>query len=48
MGKHAIFIWSAYGVTFLALVGLALLSLKAHRTAERDVERLRPKRQKRV
>ncbi|WP_417459549.1 heme exporter protein CcmD [Kordiimonas sp.] len=46
MGKHAIFIWSAYGVTFLALAGLAFLSLRAHKAALRDVERQRPKRQK--
>ncbi|WP_417456224.1 heme exporter protein CcmD [Kordiimonas sp.] len=46
MGKHAIFIWAAYGVTFVSLIVLALLTLKAHRTAARDVERQRPKRQK--
>lgn len=31
MGKYAFFVWGSYGVTALALLGLMVLSVRAHR-----------------
>jgi len=31
MGKYAFYVWGAYGVTAAVLIGLALMSLRAHR-----------------
>jgi len=46
LGKHAAFIWSAYGATAVGLIGMALISLRAHRKARETAERLRPRRKK--
>jgi heme exporter protein D len=35
MGGYAVFVWPAYGVTLLALVGLLYTSLRSLRAAER-------------
>lgn len=37
MSSHAGFIWSAYGVAFLALGGLVVLSLSARRRVRREL-----------
>lgn len=40
MGGRAAFVWPAYGLTALVLVGLLLLSLKAARARDRELQRL--------
>ena len=35
MGGYAVFIWPAYGLTFLALIGILWTSLASLRAAER-------------
>jgi heme exporter protein D len=40
MGGYAVFVWSAYGVAFVVLGGLALQSWRSHREAVRALERL--------
>ncbi len=40
MGGRAVFVWSAYGLTALVLVGLLLLSLKAARARDRELRGL--------
>jgi heme exporter protein CcmD len=37
MSNYAVFIWSAYGATALALGGLVLLSLLARRNVRREL-----------
>lgn len=40
MGKHGIYVWSAYGIS-LALIGLNIvIALKAHNAACEDVRRV--------
>lgn len=40
MGKHGIYVWSAYGIS-LALIGLNIvIALKAHSVACEDVRRV--------
>jgi heme exporter protein D len=46
MGQYATYIWVSYGITALALILLALLSLRANAAARREVERLRPRRKR--
>lgn len=48
MGGFASYVWSAYGVTVLALLGLAISSLRANKAAKSEVERLRPARRNRA
>ena len=43
MGGYAAFVWPAYAITAVVLTGLLLNSLRVLRNAERDVEAL-PKR----
>lgn len=40
MGGYAGYIWPAYGVSALVLIGLIVQSLVAYRTASREVESL--------
>jgi len=47
MGGYAIFVWPAYGATFLIMAVLLFAALRAYRKAEREVARLqggRPRR----
>ncbi|WP_262692279.1 heme exporter protein CcmD [Kordiimonas aestuarii] len=46
MGGYAAFVWTAYGLTALALVVLAVSSLRAGKKARDRVEQLRPRRRK--
>lgn len=46
MGGFANYVWSAYGITAIALVGLAVFSLRANAEAKKQVDRMRPKRRK--
>lgn len=46
MGSVGVFVWGAYGVSAAGLVGLAIASLRANRAAAAEVERLRPRRQR--
>ena len=41
MGGRAAFVWPAYGLTALVLIGLLLVSLKAMRARDRELERLK-------
>ncbi len=41
MGKYAIYVWGAYGVSAAALTGLAVLSLRARARRRRVLEALR-------
>lgn len=41
MGGYASFVWSSYGITFLALGLLALGSFKAMKNAQKSMETLR-------
>jgi len=47
MGGYAFYVWTSYGVTALVLIALAVFSLRANAAAKAEVERLKPKRQKR-
>ncbi|SDD34722.1 heme exporter protein CcmD [Kordiimonas lacus] len=46
MGSVGPFVIGAYGVTAVALVALAVLSLRANKAAAAEVERMRPKRRR--
>jgi len=46
MGGYAVFVWSAYGISTVALVWLAVSSLRASRTTRKRVETLRARRRK--
>ncbi len=48
MGSVGPFVWGAYGVTALGLVTLAVLSLRAGKSAAAEVERMRPRRRTRA
>ena len=39
-GRHAVFIWSAYGVTTLIALALVLRAIVDHRAQRRALERL--------
>lgn len=43
MGGYASYIWPAYGLSALVLIGLTLQSLAAYRRARRDVASLETK-----
>ncbi len=40
MGGYAGFVWTAYGASFVALVGLGLLSWRAHARAKERLEKV--------
>jgi heme exporter protein D len=40
MGGYAAYVWPAYGLTVIVLVGLLLWSLGAYRRRQRELERL--------
>jgi heme exporter protein D len=41
-GRHAVFIWSAYGLTCLVAFGLVLRAVLDHRAQTRALARLEP------
>ena len=47
MGGYAIFVWPAYGATFLIMAVLLFAALRAYRKAEREVARLQEGRPRR-
>ncbi|HLI12193.1 MAG TPA: heme exporter protein CcmD [Alphaproteobacteria bacterium] len=50
MGGRAQFVWPAYGLTAAVLVGLLVVSLRAMRAHERELDRFearRPRRERR-
>lgn len=40
MGKYGLFVWGSYGASALALIGLAVLSLRARSKAKAAVKAL--------
>ena len=46
MGGYAVFVWTAYCLSALALIGFAVLTVKANKDTRAEVETLRPKRRK--
>ena len=40
MGKYGLFVWGAYGASFIALVSLTLVSLRAHAVRRKHLEAL--------
>ena len=40
MGKYGLFVWGAYGASFVGLVGLTLASLRAHAVRRKHLEAL--------
>mgnify|MGYP000084767858 CR=1 FL=1 len=40
MGKYAVFVWGGYGVTFVALSALVIVSLRAQAVRRRRLEAL--------
>jgi len=44
MGKHAVFIWTAYGLSAVALIGLALRSRAAQKASADQVSAARARR----
>ena len=44
MGGYARFVWSAYAVAAVLLVGLLVLSLRQYRARQRELDRLQGKR----
>ena len=44
MGGYARWVWSAYGVSLLAIVGMLVISLRSLKAREREFEQLRAAR----
>ena len=44
MGGYAVWVWSAYGVSIVSLVGMLFFSLRSLRAREREFEQLRASR----
>ena len=44
MGGYGRFVWSAYGVAALVMLGLLLQSLRQYRARQRELDRLQPRR----
>jgi heme exporter protein D len=44
MGGYAAYVWPAYGITAVVLVGLVVQSLRAYRLRQRELERLQGRR----
>ncbi len=40
MGKYGLFVWGAYGASFLAIVSLTLISLRAHANKKQRLDAL--------
>ena len=38
MGKYGIYVWSCFGITFLVVIGMDILSRARHRRIYREVE----------
>jgi heme exporter protein D len=47
MGGYAVFVWPAYGVTVILMVGLLAQSLRRYRRAQRELETLQRDRPRR-
>jgi len=47
MGGYAVFVWPAYGATFLTMAALLVAALRAYQKAEREVARLQEGRPRR-
>ena len=47
MGGYAAFVWPAYGVTILVMVGLVVQSLRRYRRGQRELEALQRDRPRR-
>jgi heme exporter protein D len=44
MGGYAIYVWPAYGISFLALAGAALLTIRAYLQAQAQLAALEGKK----
>ena len=44
MGGYAIYVWPAYGISFLALAGAVLLTIRAYRRAQAQLAAIEDKR----
>ena len=44
MGGHGTFIWLSYGITFISLIIMGLLSFIKQRSSEKKIKALKPKR----
>jgi heme exporter protein D len=44
MGGYAQFVWPAYGVTFIVMVGILIQSLRSYRSRQRELDRLQGER----
>lgn len=40
MGGYALFVWPAYGLTFIVMAGVLVQSLRRYRRAQRELEKL--------
>jgi heme exporter protein CcmD len=40
MGKYVVFVWGSYGISAVALIALAVISLKAHSRLKRELQAL--------
>jgi heme exporter protein D len=40
MGGYAVFVWPAYGLTVIVMVGLVVQSLRRYRRGQRELETL--------
>jgi heme exporter protein D len=47
MGGRAEFVWPAYGLTAIVLIGILVASLRSLRARERELERFRGRRRER-
>lgn len=48
MGGYAAFVWPAYGIAFVVLVGMLVASIRNLRDAERRLQRSGPRRARRT
>ena len=46
MGGYARFVWPAYGVCLVVMLGLLLQSLRSYRARQRELDRLQPPRRR--
>jgi heme exporter protein D len=44
MGGYARFVWPAYGICLVVLLGLLVQSLRTYRARQRELDRLQPER----
>ena len=48
MGGYAAFIWPAYGLAVVLLAGLWLVSVRALKSREAELEQIEPERNRRI